>query len=446
MILNAILYAKPDIMSQSKENADFMAFAMQYDRNASAAIAPPKATAVVAKATAVVAGNNYSQLSNTRSADCEMSLVDRIRKSSPSEREAALKELLKLTCTKESAAADESSPQYQSSVSFTAPNGAEVKYFWLPSKPRKSDSSKKEGYKYFNRKMPSEKFQSFLTNCFGSVHLGMSILLDSFVAIDQSSNLLRPLLIQKTLTSSRPIQYSANQCMLIKAHVPLSGRGYERLSQTLQTFDSSTVPLLIDRGKLRKFEIDQFADAVPLKHKKGKIRQYTDKKQNGTRDFKDLNIEYSVKDCFDVVKSMANALRQDKSAYIGIWMGPTLGECVIPYFIFDHGGNSFKAVLTLLLCEGCRTLYSGMVGVGNFTETSDILLHFMMPEINNDARRLSEHFFVSVEWDGAPGNYEFDYMLIHKSEFGNGYDNSTRALPAHILPRYYPCSFCRMFL
>jgi hypothetical protein len=204
------------------------------------------------------------------------------------------------------------------------------------------------------------------------------------------------------------------------------------LSQTLQTYDGSKYPPFVNRQQLKEYERKELAGAVPFVHKIGSVREYKNAQVRTGDDFKVITFNYSVKDCVEVVKHMFNTLRAAKTAYLGIWMGQSLGRCIIPYFVFDHGGESYKAVMTLIFYEGCKTLCTDCVGLGSFKETTDIVSQYLMPDINSDSLRLSQHYVVTVEWQG----FEFDYVLLHRDIFGVEYDNSTLSLPDHIAAAY----------
>jgi hypothetical protein len=210
----------------------------------------------------------------------------------------------------------------------------------------------------------------------------------------------------------------------------------ERLSQILQTFDGSAQPPLPCRQVLAKFEVNKFCDAVPLVHKSGTSREYVDKKDR--LDYKLIKFNYTVKDCFEVVREVLNSAREEKTSYLGVWMGDDLGDCIIPHFLFDHGGGTFKAVLVTLFSEDCKTTACECVGIGKFTETADILRHHILPDVNAAAKKLSEHYVLTVEWVGEDSTVcEFDYLLVHRDVFGgDDYDNRRRELPTSVVPFY----------
>ena len=90
-----------------------------------------------------------------------------------------------------------------------------------------------------------------------------------------------------------------------------------------------------------------------------------------------MKFSYSVKNVREILIEHLISLREQN-----ITLGPTLGECIIPFIMFDHGGTSFKRVVTLLAYELCRTLHAEIIAIGDFKESEEILSHSIMPEIN----------------------------------------------------------------
>ena len=364
-------------------------------------------------------------------------LVDLIRNSSVEDQTAAFTELLRLRCTNVEVDEEEMPGQQQQQqynnrmVSFPASNGKRIGFYLFPSCVNASENGGEHGpnlyssiHRTYKRKMQPQQFERFLISCFGSIEAGVSILMDSCSRVGNGDRFHQYLLEKKSLCR----RYTEEQCLTLKSHVQLTGRQYERLSQTLQTFDGSKYPPFVSRQQLKEYEKKELAGAVPFMHKNGSVREYATGQVRTGDNFKVISFNYSVKDCVEVVKGMFNKLRAAKTAYLGIWMGASLGRCIIPYFVFDHGGDSFKAVMSLIFYEGCNTLETDCVGLGSFKETTETVSQYLMPEINRDSLRLGQHYVVTVEWQG----FEFDYVLLHRDIFGVEYDNSTLSLPDHI--------------
>lgn len=387
-------------------------------------------------------------VSNSSSNPPSMSLLDLIRNSSAEDQSAAFSELLRLHCTNVEVHKEEmpgQQHQYNNGmVSFPASNGKRIGFYLFPSCVNASENGGEEhntgiherhGSKpYFSmqrtykRKMQPQQFESFLISCFGTIEAGVSIFMDSCSSVGNGAQFRQYLSDKKGLRR----KYTKEQCLSLKSFVQLTGRQYERLSQTLQTFDGSKYPAFVNRRQLKEYENKELAGAVPFMHKIGSVREYATAQVRTGDNFKLISFHYSVKDCVEVVKYMFNKLRAAKTAYLGIWMGESLQRCIIPYFIFDHGGDSFKAVMTLIFYEGCKTVSTDVVGLGSFKETTEIVSQYLMPDINSDSLRLGQHYVVTVEWH----SFEFDYVLLHRDIFGVEYNNSTLSLPDHIAASY----------
>lgn len=119
-----------------------------------------------------------------------------------------------------------SAHQYSSKMSITAPNGTSMDYFHIPGLPRKfdPDMDPKLAYSYFKRRMPPSNFNTFVTECFGSIPLGISLLLDSLADLDEDGTMLRQVLLQKQLSTQTARSYSIDQALALKSHVPLTFR------------------------------------------------------------------------------------------------------------------------------------------------------------------------------------------------------------------------------
>ena len=144
-----------------------------------------------------------------------------------------------------------------------------------------------------------------------------------------------------------------------------------------------------------------------------------------------MKFSYSVKNVREILIEHLISLREQN-----ITLGPTLGECIIPFIMFDHGGTSFKRVVTLLAYELCRTLHAEIIAIGDFKESEEILSHSIMPEINAYMEQMSNEYVVTIEWRNDENITKSDFLLMPKDIFGEGYDNKSRALPAHIVPTY----------
>ena len=89
--------------------------------------------------------------------------------------------------------------------------------------------------------------------------------------------------------------------------------------------------------------------------------------------------------------------RSDVKEYLGIYIGSQLGVCIIPHFMLDHGGTTFKGVMTLVNTEQSKTLNCECIAVGAFKESTEILRKHLLPEINPMTKTLRDQYVVTVE-------------------------------------------------
>ena len=281
----------------------------------------------------------------------------------------------------------------------------------------------------FKKAIPPQRFSDFLTTSFGSERQGFSVLSDMCNILDK--DVYEEVLKVKGL-ATRPRRYTVDQGLTLMSFVPFTGREYERASQMIQTFDGSPLPPFPNRHLLRNKEKDMYANTVSFVHKKGSVKENCSK---DGKEFKLVKFSYSVKNVREILIEHLISLREQKIT-LGIWMGPTLGECIIPFIMFDHGGTSFKGVVTLLAYELCRTLHAEIIAIGDFKESEEILSKYIMPEINANMEELNNAYVVTIEWLNDENIAEFDFLFMPKDIFGEGYDNKNRALTPQIVPTY----------
>lgn len=356
----------------------------------------------------------------------QTSLTDIISERSEDEQNDALHDLLRLR-------------QSNETLTYRSPNNKDVSFYWFPTMRYigEDEDARKKMFDNFRRKMPKDEFEQFLSSCFGSCDTGISIFLAYFNSInpDRFEQMLMELGI-----ATRPRQYTLTQGLTLKDYVPLTWRQLERCSMMLQTFDGSKIPPIPNRHVLSLFEKGQFTDTCNWIHCKGEIIERN--AENDDKNCKTFN--YSYKNCVEVLLEHLRIARSQASAYLGIWMGSTCGVCIIPNFLFDHGGGSFKATMVLVLTEISRTLSMECVGIGNFKESCEVLSKYLFPEINWYIKLLKGSHVVTVEWeDESEGErkHQFDFLLVlNKEVLGADYRSTThfenRELPSHVTKLY----------
>lgn len=115
---------------------------------------------------------------------------------------------------------------YDNKVSYVAPNGKEIPYYHIPGRSKQFDAEMdpKVAFLYFKRRMPPSDFKEFLTDCFGSTQLGMSLLLDSLACVDEDGTMLRQVLLDKQLSTQPPRKYTIEQGLTLKSLIGLTAR------------------------------------------------------------------------------------------------------------------------------------------------------------------------------------------------------------------------------
>ena len=89
-------------------------------------------------------------------------------------------------------------------------------------------------------------------------------------------------------------------------------------------------------------------DRVKYTHLKGRLKEYNT-----------AHTDYKIKtskDCVELVMECMRETRSDVKEYLGIYIGSQLGVCIIPHFMLDHSGTTFKGVMTLVHTEQSKTL------------------------------------------------------------------------------------------